>query len=402
MEASVRGVFSTHFKSWSRGRRLPLHHHKAARALSGCRTAAMGTHVQYCKQGHYSRVEANACRSRSCPRCSSLSRERWVASQQSKLLACDHYHVVFTLPHELNPLFSRHRRLLVELLFRSVRETLMTLLQDERYLGAEPGIVMALHTWGRNLSRHPHIHCLVTGGGLTRTGDWRSTTGGWLLPVRVLKALYRGKFLGLLQEALRSGALSCAPDCSDASLHQTLSALRGKDWHVRLKERYPHGEGVMKYLARYVKGGPLSDSRVVQVTEASVTFRYRDHRDGRRKRMTLPAGAFMGRLLWHLPEPYQHLVRTVGVYANRAVDKRNACRSSLQQGREAVRTVNSWQSYLVQRGYGARTVCPRCGERLAATSIRRHNQNSYKKRNAVPVYVQQDDQAEIACVPQPP
>lgn len=402
MEASIRGVFRAHFRSWSQGRALPLHQHKAAAALSHCRTPAMGMHIQYCRAGHYAREEPNACRCRSCPRCAALARERWVESQRSKLLGCDHYHVVFTLPHELLDLFWRNRRVMVDRLFRAVRETLMTLLGDPRHLGAEPGLVMALHTWGRNLSRHPHIHCLVTGGGLAGSGHWRGTKSNYLLPVRLVQALYRNKLLAMLHQAANDGVLRAVPGGTTRSVHGELAALRDKRWQVHLRERYAHGEGVTKYLARYVRGGPISDRRIYRVDDETVTFGYRDHRDGRRKRMTLAAHEFISRILWHLPEPYQHMVRTAGLYSNRAAQKRSRCRRHLNQGPEAVRRGLSWQAYLSRSGHHRRAACPRCGAPLAVASPRRQNQNSYSMRRAVAVFVQLTDQADIACVPQPP
>lgn len=402
MEASIRSVFATHFKTWAQGRRLPLHYHKAAFALGHCRTSAMGTHVQRCEQGHYAVVQPNACRSRSCPRCASLARERWVMSQQAKLLACDHYHVVFTLPHELLPWFASHRRLMVDVLFQSVRETLMTLLQDERHLGAEPGVLMALHTWGRNLSHHPHVHGLVTGGGMTAVGQWRATKTPYLLPVRVVKALYRGKCLGLLQEAVTMGTRCPGSGQTPQDLYRLLGELRAREWHVRLKERYAHGQGVTKYLARYVKGGPIADRRLCRVDSETVTFRYQDHRDGQSKRLTLSVGDFMGRVLWHLPEPHQHLVRTAGLYGNRALARRQSVRTQLQQGREAVIGALVWQDYLRGRGHGAQTICPICGSRLMVAPRARRNRNSYGTMQATAAFVQQDDGAYIACVPRPP
>lgn len=402
MEASMRSVFSTHFKTWAQGRKLPLHYHKAAFALGHCRTTALGTHVQRCEAGHYTAILPNACRSRSCPRCASIARERWVQAESEKLLACDHYHVVFTLPRELVPLFERQRRLMVDLLFRSVRETLLTLLGDARYLGAEPGILLALHTWGRNLSHHPHLHCLVTGGGVTPEGTWRPTRTPYLLPVRVLKALYRGKFLGHLHEAVNAGRLQAGAGETSQSLHGLFKVLSRRAWHVRLKERYAHGAGVMKYLARYVRGGPIADSRICAVDAETVTFRYRDHRDGLAKRLTLRAGDFVGRMLWHLPEPHQHLVRSCGVYSNRSEPKRALARRSLRQPEPSARAGMSWHDYLQRRGYVDRTVCPTCGCRLIVLPRRRADRNSYRNGQATAVSVQPADGAYIACEPKPP
>lgn len=401
MEASIRGVFAAHFKTWAAERRLPLHHHKAAFALGHCRTSAMGTHVQRCEAGHYAAVLPNACRSRSCPRCAGLARERWVLAQQDKLLACDHYHVVFTLPHELLPLFERHRRVMVDVLFRSVRETLITLLQDPRHLGAEPGLLMALHTWGRNLSHHPHLHCLVTGGGLE--GErWCPTKTPYLLPVRLVKALYRAKCLALLHDAVNRGELRPVGTETVQSLHRLLAGLKRVSWHVRLKERYAHGQGVTKYLARYVKGGPISDSRICTVNETSVRFRYHDHRDGKRKQLTLGVGDFLGRVLWHLPEPHQHVVRFAGLYASRAEAKRALARTALHQPPQTLRPVLSWQAYLARMGHAGASHCPICGGSLIVPARQRRDRNSYGPDHASAVFVQPGDGALIPCEPIPP
>lgn len=366
MEASVQQIFAQHFPSWAHRRRMPLHYHKAASALSRCRTTAMGTHKQRCPSGHYETEVPNACRSRSCPRCAALARERWVESQKEKLLGCEHYHVVFTLPHALLPLFTAHRRVLVDILFDSVRETMLTLLRDPRYLGAEPGLLLALHTWGRTLSHHPHIHCLTTAGGLTADGRWRAAKDGYLLPVHVVKALYRGKFLGKLKEALRAGRLMSTDSPGYSQALQLLKELYKLPWHVRLKERYAHGEGVMKYLARYVKGGPISNQRLVRASDEHVTFRYRDHHDGREKLMALGVDDFMARVLWHLPEPYQHAVRTAGLYSNRANEKRACCRQALGQRPARRPETLTWRDYLRTLGHGAHGVCPTCGQDLVS------------------------------------
>jgi len=171
MDTTLQAIFCRSFDSYAAGKRLPLQSHKAAHAIMQCRTAALGGHVQRCPEDHVSRNEYNSCKHRSCPRCAALPKARWAEAQQARLLGCDHYHVVFTLPHELLALWTSNRAWFIDALFQTCRDTLMTLLQDARYLGAIPGIVMSLHTWGRTLSLHPHIHCLVTGGGLSRAGQ---------------------------------------------------------------------------------------------------------------------------------------------------------------------------------------------------------------------------------------
>src|SRR5256886_12042340 len=167
---------------------LPAHVRRAARAIMQCRTAALGGHVQACPDGHIARVWYNACRHRSCPQCASLQTERWLTLQQARLLACDHYHVIFTLPHDLNPLWLANVSVMTTLLFQAVHDTLRTLLADPKYLGAQPGIIAALHTWSQTLVLHPHVHCLVTGGGRTSDGPRKAVRHGVLLPARVVMA----------------------------------------------------------------------------------------------------------------------------------------------------------------------------------------------------------------------
>ena len=167
---TLQTIFQDAFPAYEQTHPLPAYVRKAARAIMPCRTAALGGHIQACPDGHVSRIWYNSCRHRSCPQCAYLQTERWLALQQARLLACDHFHVIFTVPHDLNPLWLANVPVMTTLLFQAVRDTLSTLLADPKYLGAQPGIMAALHTWSQTLVLHPHLHCLVTGGGLTSTG----------------------------------------------------------------------------------------------------------------------------------------------------------------------------------------------------------------------------------------
>jgi hypothetical protein len=167
---TLQDIFCASYPAYERAHALPSHVRRAARAIMQCRTAALGGHIQACPEGHVARVWYNSCRPRSCPQCAYLQTERWLAVQCARLLACDHYHVIFTLPHDLNPLWLANVPVMTTLLLQAVRDTLVVLLADPKYLGAQPGILAALHTWSQTLVLHPHIHCLVTGGGLTADG----------------------------------------------------------------------------------------------------------------------------------------------------------------------------------------------------------------------------------------
>ncbi len=329
MQPTIQSVLQHSFAAYASHRRLPPHVHRAARSIMRCRTAALGGHVLACSAGHIAGVWYNSCRHRSCPQCSKLQIDRWLDGWRTRLLPCDHYHVIFTLPHDLLELWQLNRKRLTDHLFRAVRETLFELLGDSRYLGAQPGMVAALHTWGRTLTLHPHVHCLVTGGGLAPDGRWRTRSGGTLLPVRVVKALYRGKFMARLQADLERGRLALPSALHPVALSNLVRRLYEKSWNVRIQERYPHGHGVIEYLARYLRGGPIRNRRVMTANASHVAFTYRDHRDGRNKSMSLATEEFLRRLLWHVPEPRTHVVRLYGVYARNASARCESCRRDL-------------------------------------------------------------------------
>src|SRR2546427_7334155 len=203
-------IFQDALPAYEQTHALPARVRKAARAIMPCRTAALGGHIQACPNGHVTRVWYNACRHRSCPQCTYLPTERWLALQQTRLLACDHYHVIFTLPHDLNPLWLANVPVRSPLLFQAVRDTLSTLLADPKYLGAQPGIIAALHAWSQTLGLPPHRHCLVTGGGRTPAGTWVAVRNGFLLPMRVVMAVFRGKMGEAVREAFTRWALARA------------------------------------------------------------------------------------------------------------------------------------------------------------------------------------------------
>jgi len=270
--------------------------------------------------------------------------------------------VIFTIPHELLPLWQANRKLLSDHLFRASRDTLFELLEDERYLGARPGVVAALHTWCRTLTPHPHVHCLVTGGGRAPDGAWRAARGGFLLPVRVVRALFRGKLLALLRDDLEADRLVLPDGVSKDELERSLRRLYSKTWNVRLQQRYAHGRGVIEYLARYVRGGPIRDRRLVSASPTTTTFSYTDHRDGRTKRMALPSEEFLRRLFWHVPEPRSHVVRLYGLYGRSQRALCEACREALPSPETSPRRRSR---SLEGPGAKGRT-CSICGEPIAS------------------------------------
>ena len=375
---TLQTIFQDAFPAYAQTHPLPTHVRKAARAIMQCRTAALGGHVQECPDGHVSRVWYNSCRHRSCPQCAFLQTERWLALQQARLLACDHYHVIFTLPHELNPLWLANVPVMSTLLFQAVRDTLSTLLADPKYLGAQPGIIAALHTWSQTLVLHPHLHCLVTGGGWSPAGHWVAVRHGFLFPMRVVMAVFRGKMVDAIRQTFARGGLALPEPMRPQPFVNLLNRLghpTKTPWNVRIMERYPHGAGVVTYLARYLRGGPIKHARLVAWDGVRVTFTYRARAEASssgavpRQRMTLPIADFLQRLLLHVPAPQARVVRCYGLYHHTHAAALAVCRAHLGQPPVAVPAPLVWQTACAQRGDLHPERCPACGQVLVCTGV---------------------------------
>jgi hypothetical protein len=315
---AIQSIFRAHFPQYAAGRQLHVREWRAAHALMNCHTAALGGQVLSCPNGHYSLTRYNACRHRSCPDCAQAPRQQWLQRELERLLPCEHFHCVFTLPHEFLALWVYNRVRVNRLLFDCARLSLLELCADERHLGARPGILMALHTWGRTLSQHPHVHCLVSAGGLDEQGRWQHCRPHYLVPVKALAALFRGKLLHQLGQDLADQRLALPPEQDAQHWRAVIRAQYRSHWNVQLSEPYAHGRGVALYLARYAKGGPLSAQRLIRHDAQQVQFTYTDHRDQHTKTLTLSPQEFITRVLWHAPPGHQHMVRHCGLYASAA------------------------------------------------------------------------------------
>ena len=375
---TLQTIFQDAFPAYEQTHPLPAHVRKAARAIMQCRTAALGGHIQACPDGHMARIWYNSCRHRACPQCAYLQTERWLALQRERLLACDHSHVIFTLPHDLNPLWLANVPVMTTLLFQAVRDTLGTLLADPKYLGAQPGILAALHTWSQTLVLHPHVHCLVTGGGLTPAGQWVAVRHGFLLPARVVMAVFRGKMLGALRRAFARDALVLPEAMRPQQFFNLLNRLGHPTktrWNVHIMERYTHGAGVVTYLARYLRGGPLKNARLVAWDGEHVTFTYRtraqEYASGgsARSRMTLSREDFLQRWLLHVPVSQSRVVRSYGLYHHTSAAALTRCRAQLGQPPVVVPVTLDWQTACAQRGDVHPERCPACGQRLVCTGV---------------------------------
>lgn len=363
---SLQQLLQQNFTQYAATNAVALHHFHAARQLQSCRTAAMGGHIQACPAGHIERVWYNSCKHRSCPQCKHIQIERWLAKQTARLLDYPHHHIIFTQPHELNTLWQYNRTQLTQVLFKTVRDTLIELTSDPRYLGALPAILLALHTWGRSLSLHPHIHCLITDGGLNEQRHWCTPKKSVFLPIRVVMTLFRGKYLAAIRQLLNQHCLKLPTETSPQQLHNLLNKLGRKKWHVHIQERYEHGEGVVKYLARYVRGGPLSNSQLQSVNTHHVRFGYYSHALHKYTNMTLTTTAFLKRILEHVPDKGKQWLRHYGLYAHRKVDSLNHARECHGQPPVKKITTIEWQDYVDTLGHND-SRCSVCGEPIQAT-----------------------------------
>ncbi|MDO6424110.1 IS91 family transposase [Saccharophagus degradans] len=306
----------------------PLKIIKAIDKMSRCRTSAMGTSVYVCSKDNGTQEQHHSCRHRSCYLCAQKKRLEWLEKQKEKLLDCPHFHVVFTIPHEYLALWRFNESAMSRILFRAAQETLTTLIGDPKYGGVCPGIMMALHTWGRKLDLHPHVHCLVSAGGADKNGDWKAL-GRYLVPSGVIRAVFRGKFQAMLAQGLREYEIVLPDELTLAEFWRTYRDVYRKDWCVRIEERYEHGKGVVVYLARYCKGGPLHPKQIVSASDSHIRMSYLDHRDKRVKVQALEKRVFFQRLLSHVPAEGLHTVRYLGLYAPAAKVKYRRCVGSL-------------------------------------------------------------------------
>ena len=362
---TIQQLLNEHLDGLLRSHTLSAPQYRAASALSVCRTAKLGGHVQRCPNGHLERVWYNSCRHRACPQCNGLAKERWLERTRSRLIECAHWHVVFTVPHELNVLWMLNTDAMMSALFAAARDTLLELLADPRHLGAQPGILLALHTWGRSLNLHPHIHALVSDGGL-RDGVWVQPRRSHFLPATVVMQVFRGKLLDTLRQLHRDSALRLPDDMSPERFASVTNRLGRKlKWNVRVCARYAHGRGVSVYLARYVKGGPYNNTQIVRANPSQVLFRYTPHGEtGAPKRSALLALSpehFLARVLTHAPEPHRHTVRHYGLYAHACAEQLNVARALHAQPPVAAPSPIPWQAYLARFAWADGFIrCPHC------------------------------------------
>jgi len=322
----VADIFRDHGPAWRRANagHVSLGQLKVMSAIESCRTAALGGHVARCEKCAHTQIAYNSCRNRHCPKCQGAAAKDWLASREADLLPVPYFHVVFTLPAPIGNIAYYNKAVVYDLLFKASAETLVTIAADPRHLGARVGVTSVLHTWGSALTHHPHVHMIVPGGGISLDGErWVSCRPGFFLPVRVLSRLFRRLFLEKLLAAHQAGRLKFfgnhAPLADAQAFAAYLAPLRKTEWVVYSKRPFGGPEAVLAYLSRYTHRVAISNSRLIAVNDAGVTFKWKDYRaDGRERQkvMTLATGEFIRRFLIHVLPPGFHRIRHYGLFAS--------------------------------------------------------------------------------------
>ncbi len=322
----VADVFHAHGPAWRQihAGHISLDQLKVMSAIEACRTAELGGHVERCEDCAQVQIAYNSCRNRHCPRCQGAAAQAWLEAREAELLPVAYYHVVFTVPAEVGDIAYQNKAVVYDILFKAASQTLLTIAADPRRLGARIGVTAVLHSWGSAMTHHPHLHCIVPGGGLSADGQsWVSCRPRFFLPVRVLSRLFRRLFLDRLAAAHAEGRLRFFGDLvglvDRAAFTARLAPLRRREWVVYAKRPFAGPQAVLAYLARYTHRVAISSSRLVSLDPRGVTFRWKDYRadgEARRKLMTLSADEFIRRFLIHVLPGGFHRIRHYGLFAN--------------------------------------------------------------------------------------
>ena len=287
---------------------------KVTKAIKDCKTEKLGAHKYVCDECGHEEIAYNTCRNRHCPNCQFGKKLKWIEARKSEVLNVKYYHVVFTIPSEIYTVVLQNQEKMYKILFKASSETMQELARDEKYLGAEIGFFSILHTWGQNLMYHPHIHCVVTGGGLTETEKWKEKEEKFFIPVKVMSRKFRGKFLSYMKkEKLKYYGENEYLD-NPENYDNLIQSMYNKEWVVYCKEPFNNAESVIKYLGRYTHRVAISNDRIVKVEDDKVRFKWRDYKDkNRMKEMTITIEEFIRRFLIHILPPKFMKIRYYGI-----------------------------------------------------------------------------------------
>ncbi|SEN98826.1 Transposase zinc-binding domain-containing protein [Mesobacillus persicus] len=319
---TLQDVFQVYLQDYQQHHRLSYEQKKASKAILNCRTAALGSYSYECEGCDHTKVHYKSCRNRHCPMCQGVNKEIWVDQRKKDILNAPYFHVVFTMPEQLKMVIYQNQRLLYDLMFKAVAETLTELSHDKKFLGAQIGFLSVLHTWGQNLHYHPHIHTIVLAGGLNKLNKWRSSSKKFFIPVKILSKKYRGKFLYYLKRFYQQNQLNFYNDAikykDPKGFQNLLDQCYNLDWYSYTKRTFSGPEAVMEYLGRYTHRIAISNHRILSIQNNSITFKVKDYKNNsKKKQVTMKSAEFIRRFLMHVLPTGFVKIRYYGLLANR-------------------------------------------------------------------------------------
>ena len=296
---------------------------KVIKAIKNCKSDKLGAHKYVCDECGYEEIAYNSCRNRHCPNCQTGKKLKWIEARKEEVLNIKYYHVVFTIPSEIYNIAIQNQSKIYKIMFKASAETLQELAEDEKYLGGEIGFFSILHTWGQNLMYHPHIHCVVTGGGLTELGKWVEKEEDFFIPVKVMSRKFRGKFLSHMKETKLDFYGKNKELENPAIYNELIQSMYSKEWIVYCKEPFKNAESVIQYLGRYTHRVAISNERIIKIEDNKVRFKWRDYKDNNKmKEMTVTIEEFIRRFLIHILPPRFMKIRYYGILGNRNKKKK--------------------------------------------------------------------------------
>ena len=365
MKGVIRQLFAEFLPVVLKTRELSEREWRGAWSIATCRTREQGKHVIACPDGHGGREAFNSCRHRACPQCGWTATQRWIEARARQVPASAHVHTIWTLPDVFGPLWEYNRTPFANIMFRAMCETVRTLMLDPRWCGGLPGAIAGFQSWGDYLQRHPHLHVLVTAGGVDAAGVWHEPAHDFVICARVAMALFRGKMRAFIREGLSDGSLVCPPGTDAAHWKREADRQGLRKWNVRIQPPYTETGRVIRYIGAYLRRGPLSEKRVTAYDGQTVTIEHRDPDKHKATTFTLTAQECVERLLMHMPDPHLHTSRLYGLYHPTARPRLDAAHAHFKQAPVTPLAPETAAQILARHAPSSPApLCPVCGRPL--------------------------------------
>lgn len=376
---TIQDVFNRFYSDYEKAHEVSAAQRKAAYHIMNCKTGAFGVNISVCEDCGCISIHYNSCRDRCCPMCQEFPKEKWVDARREDILDAPYFHVVFTVPEELNPVILSNQKLLYNALYHAASGTLNELSADHKYLGADIGYIFILHTWGSAMNFHPHIHAVVLGGGLDSSNHWKDNGENFFLPIRVISRLFRGKYLAELKQLREDEKLefhgTAQPYQNHDAFKELIDTCYSKEWIPYCKKPFRGAESVIKYLGKYTHRIAISNYRIKSMTESTVTFSVKDYKNhGQWKELTIPGEEFIRRFLMHVPPKRFVRIRHYGLLSSRNKNKKVAlCRNLLGCKKYLSRLKTLDAPAIIKLLYNKDVcMCSSCGGKLIPAPVAQH------------------------------